>query len=101
MQPMRLNHAWPKLAGTQGVNVAASPGINAKADVLTNARVLTTKHKFVLKYLGHVRNAADHGTDAEIGQHWQISQSTPVEFVHVALTAIRNLIEHLNNRFVV
>ncbi len=90
-----------QLAHTRGLNVATSPGINAKVDALANARLLTTKHKFVLKYLGHVRNAADHGTDAEIGQQWQISESTSVEFVHVALTAIRNLIEHLNNRFVV
>lgn len=90
-----------QLARTRGVNVAGSPGVNAKADALANAHFLTTKHKFILKYLGHVRNAADHGTDAEIGQQWQISQGTPLEFVHVALTAIRDLIEHLNNRFVV
>jgi hypothetical protein len=89
-----------QLAAVRGVNVASSPGVNAKADALANAHFLTTKHKFVLKYLGHVRNAADHGTDPEIGQVWQISQNTPVEFVHVALTAIGDLIEHLNNRFI-
>src|SRR5471030_174254 len=69
-----------QLAATHGVNVAAATGLNAKADVLANSHHLATKHKFILKYLGHVRNAADHGTDAEIGHQWGITEDTSVEY---------------------
>jgi hypothetical protein len=51
--------------------------------------------------LGHVRNAADHGIDAEIGHQWEVSENTSVEYVHVAITAIRDVVEHLHNRFLV
>ena len=59
------------------------------------------KHKFILKYLGHVRNAADHGIDAEVNHEWDICQNTAEEYVHVAQTVIANIVMGLNNRFVV
>jgi hypothetical protein len=90
-----------QLAAHHGVNVANAPGLNAKADTLATANHLTTKHKFMLKYLGHVRNAADHGVDAEIGRQWDVSENTSVEYVHVAITTIKCLVAQLNNRFTV
>jgi hypothetical protein len=75
--------------------------LNAKADTLAAANHLTTKHKFMLKYLGHIRNAADHGVDAEIGRQWDVSEDTCVEYVHVAITTIRCVVAHMNNRFTV
>jgi hypothetical protein len=90
-----------QLAAARGINVANAPGLNAKVDSLANGHHLTTKHKFILKYLGHVRNAADHGIDSEIGRQWDVSENTSVEYVHVAITAIRSVVEHLHNRFVV
>ena len=42
------------------INLQNAHGINAKADQIARANHLTTKHKHMLKYLGHVRNAADH-----------------------------------------
>ena len=71
------------------VNIAGATGINAKIDRITAAGHLTTKHKNIIKYLGHIRNASDHGNDAEIGQAWSISPNRGVEYVHIALTAIR------------
>lgn len=89
-----------QLAGHYGVNVQNAHGINAKVDALARANQLATKHKFILKYLGHVRNAADHGIDAEVGHEWDICQNTALEYVHVAQTIIANLVMRLNNRFV-
>jgi hypothetical protein len=90
-----------QLAGHRGVNVQNAHGINAKADALGNAGYLLSKHKFMVKYLGHVRNAADHGIDADIGTQWDISPNTSVEFVYVAQSVIAVLVGHVKNRFIV
>jgi hypothetical protein len=48
---------------------------------------------FVGKYLGHVRNAADHGIDQDVGAAWTIRPQTGLEYVHVAcsfLVSIRS-----------
>lgn len=90
-----------QLADHHNVNVKNASGINAKADRLAQANHLALKHKFMLKYLGHVRNAADHGVDQEIGDTWEISQTTAVEYVHVAQSVISNVIAYLNGKFLV
>lgn len=87
-----------QLAGHWGVNIQGANGINAKVDRLATSGNLKTKHKFMLKYLGHVRNAADHGTDPEIGQAWEISESTAIEYVHVAQTVIADIVAYLNGK---
>ena len=76
------------VAATAGVNIQNATGINAKADALHTAKALETKHHNMLKYLGHVRNAADHGIDAATGHTWQVSQTTAVEYVHVSMSTI-------------
>lgn len=83
-----------------GLTLAGVPGINAKVDRLVQAGHLRTKQSFVLKYLGHVRNAADHGTDTDIGSTWDISPETASEHVHVAMSAIRSVVLSINNRYV-
>jgi len=90
-----------QLAAHHKVNIQNADGINAKVDRLAQANHLTTKHKFMLKYLGHVRNAADHGTDPEIKRVWEISQTTAIEYVHVAQSLISDLVAFLNGRFVI
>lgn len=90
-----------QLAVHHKVDVTGATGINAKAERLAHNAHLTTKHKFMLKYLGHVRNAADHGKDSEVGKAWEISENTAVEYVHVALSAIANIVAYLNGRCVV
>jgi len=79
------------LAGRLGVAIAGAAGINAKLDrfahagaVPVPANALPKKLIFMGKYLGHIRNAADHGVDPEVGATWQIQQSTGLEFVYVA-----------------
>jgi hypothetical protein len=90
-----------QVADHYGMNVQNAMGINAKADQIAQAHHLTAKHKFMIKYLGHVRNAADHGTDQEIGQAWEITKETAIEYVHVTQSVILDVVAYMNNRFIV
>lgn len=85
-----------KLANHHGVSLNNASGINSKLDAIASAHHLMTKHKFMGKYLGHIRNACDHGTDQEIGQAWQISPKTSHEYVHVTMSCIESIIDALN-----
>ena len=84
-----------------GVDLQRANGINAKADRIATSGNLTTKHKFVCKYLGHIRNAADHGVDADIGSAWDINPNTAVEYVHVAQSVIGDIVEATNGHYIV
>jgi hypothetical protein len=84
-----------------GVNLAGANGINAKIDRITHAGHLTIKHKNICKYLGHVRNACDHGVDLDIGQAWTISEETGLEYVHISLTAIRSIYDCIQGNFII
>ena len=87
-----------QLGGYWGVNLNNAPGINAKVDTLGNN--LSHKHKNMLKYLGHIRNAADHGIDPSINQSWAISKETAIEYVHVSLSTIKSIVMGvLQNRY--
>ncbi|MEX0801814.1 MAG: hypothetical protein WD688_00575 [Candidatus Binatia bacterium] len=90
-----------QLAAHHSVNVTNAHGINAKADVLRTARHLLSKHTFMVKYLGHVRNAADHGVDAEIGTQWDVSPKTAVEYVHVAQSVIVAIVAQISSKYTV
>lgn len=81
-------------AAAQRVSLAGAMGINAKLDRLRNARRLPTKLTFKGKYLGHTRNAADHGVDQEVAAAWRITRSTGQEFVFVACSFIGNLMAY-------
>lgn len=84
------------------INLARQFGINAKAEELKRNNKLTKKHLNIAKYLGHVRNAADHGTDDEIGQMWTIRSETPFNYVAVTLMTVSTVADaHINRRFAV
>jgi hypothetical protein len=78
-----------------GVNVAGATGINARIERYLDAKVLPKKLGFVGKYLGHVRNAAGHGEDQEVGATWEISRETGVEYVFVACSFLRAVVSFL------
>lgn len=75
-------------AGRAGVSIEGATGINSKLDRFDQARVLPKKVIFMGKFLGHVRNAADHGVDPDIAASWTIRSETGFEYVFVALSFI-------------
>jgi hypothetical protein len=90
-----------QLAAQHNVNLAGATGINSKVDRLVQAGRVSKKHQYLLKYLGHVRNAADHGVDADIGSMWSISESTAREYVYVAISAINGCVAFGCGSFVI
>jgi len=76
------------LGGRLGVGLAGKAGLNAKAQEIAAQGHLPTKLVNVSRYLGHIRNAADHGVDADIGVPWTIRGATGLEYVFVACSFI-------------
>jgi hypothetical protein len=70
------------------LSLAGASGINAKLEKFKQANTLPGKLINIGKYLGHVRNAADHGIDHEIGSSWTIRNATGLEYVYVACSFI-------------
>ncbi|MFC1806033.1 hypothetical protein ACFL09_03540 [Planctomycetota bacterium] len=90
-----------QVAVHHGVDLAGATGINSKADRLAREGKIATKHKFMCKYLGHVRNATEHGADPETNHVWDVSPTTAVEYVHVAQSVIAAVVSRINGRYVV
>lgn len=90
-----------QVARNFGASLSGATGINGKADKLYQAtpRRITTKHLNLLKYLGHTRNAADHGVDSETGQTWDISEGTALEYIHVAMTTVSSIVGLMNGSY--
>ncbi len=78
-------------AGRSGVNIAGATGINGKLDRFDAQNVLPKKLISVGKYLGNVRNAADHGVDGEVGAAWSIRNQTGHEYVNVACSFLMSI----------
>jgi len=92
-----------QLAAQVGANLKGASGINSKADVLLKGGHITKKHASMLFYLGNVRNAAEHGTDVDpdVNRTWDISLSTSLEHVNVALSTIAAMVAHQAGQFIV
>lgn len=79
-------------ANRLGVNITGATGLNAKLERFGNAAAGTNRLPKKLinigKYLGHIRNAADHGIDTDIGSAWVIRDATGLEYVNVACSFI-------------
>lgn len=83
-----------EVANRRGVNIVGANGINAKLDRLDTAGHLPKKLVFFGKYLGHIRNAADHGVDNDIGASWIVRDATGLEYVFVACSFVSVVITH-------
>lgn len=86
-------------AGRVVTSLAGATGINGKLDKLKAASKLPTKIVFKGKYLGHVRNGADHGADPEINAPWNISKATGEEYVLVACSFIGSVLNYEGQKF--
>ena len=80
-----------------GVNVANHHGINSKLEGLRQQQQVTTKHLNMGKYVGHIRNAADHGDDAEINAAWQFNPETGYPYTITSIHFIRSMMKRLRN----
>jgi len=78
-----------ELASRMNVNVANAHGINAKLEEFQKSAKLSKKLVGSGKYLGYVRNAADHGVDSDTGASWAIQETTGRNYVQVACSFIR------------
>ncbi|WP_312362281.1 hypothetical protein [Ensifer sp.] len=80
------------VAALHGTNIVGANGVNAKMDRLVQAGHYPGKLLNVCKYLGHLRNAADHGADGEIGAPWSISPQSGRNYIFVAAVFVRSMI---------
>ncbi len=90
-----------QMANHFNVNLQGATGINAIIDKLASDHKITKKHKFIAKYLGHVRNATDHGIDQDIGTQWKISENSAIEYVHITQTLIVAIVSYINGTYVI
>lgn len=82
-----------QIAQNYTVDLRGANGINAKVEKLLESGTLAKKHGFMCKYLGHIRNAAEHGDDPNIGAPWQVCINTAIQYVHVAQTTISAIVK--------
>ncbi len=79
------------LAHAMGVNVTGANGVNARLEKFqTPQRHLPRKVDKIGRYLGHIRNAADHGTgDPDVNNaSWTVRDNTGLEYVFVACSFV-------------
>lgn len=84
-----------RLADRLNVSLSGANGINQKLEKFRTGNHLPKKVIESAKYLGHVRNAADHGVDVDpdVGNVWEIQQSTGLQYVFVACSFITAALE--------
>ena len=84
-----------RLAGRLNVDLTGANGINQKLDKFRQGNQLPKKVVEAAKYLGQIRNAADHGVDVdpEVGMVWEIQNSTGLQYVYVACSFIAAALE--------
>ncbi|WP_447928710.1 hypothetical protein [Vreelandella sp. EE27] len=80
-----------RLATRMDVNLAGATGLNSRLEKFRQNNALPKKVVEAGKYLGQIRNAADHGVDVDpdVGAIWKVLDSTGVQYVFVACSFIR------------
>jgi len=84
-----------RFAGRVGVSLAGASGISEKLDKFRGGNHLPKKIVEAAKYLGHVRNAANHGVDVDpdVGAVWHIQRTTGLCYVFVTCAFINAVLE--------
>ncbi len=88
-----------RLATRMGVNLTGATGLNSRLDKFRTNNILPKKIVEAGKYLGQIRNAADHGVDIDpdVSAEWNILDSTGIQYVFVACSFIRSCGSRENN----
>jgi hypothetical protein len=76
------------LALRKSISLVGKNGIISKLQEIKSQTNLPTKLLYIGFYLGHLRNASDHGTDPDIGATWIVRRNTGLEYVYVACSFI-------------
>jgi hypothetical protein len=83
-----------KLASDMAVDVSSAHGLGAKVAKLSDGGKIPKKIAAIGRYLGNVRNAADHGVDPEIGAAWLIRDGSGEDYLRVAITFIESCLSY-------
>ena len=80
-----------RLADRMNVTLDGATGLNSRLDKFRTNNNLPKKVVEAGKYLGQIRNAADHGVDidTDVGAVWRILKSTGIQYVFVACSFIK------------
>lgn len=89
-----------KLGKDRSIDLTSANGINQKAQRLSVNKGLTAKHQAMLGFLGHVRNAADHGVDADLNAQWIVSDRIARQYISVAVSTFASILESINAKYV-
>lgn len=82
-------------ATNKNVSLSGKNGIIQKRNALS--AVLSKKHKGMIDYIGQVRNAADHGADAdENGLMWSVTKDTALIYPCIVAVVIKNILQRDN-----
>lgn len=84
-----------RLADRMGVSLTGASGIIQKLDKFRTGNRLPKKVIEAAKYIGHVRNAAEHGIDVDpdVGSVWLVQGSTGLQIVFVVCSFIAAALE--------
>ena len=89
-----------QIADENGISLVGKTGIGSKADALNS--VLSKKHRGMIQYINQIRNAADHGADAnEEGRIWDISDETAQFYPLIISGLIKDIFAYKNGELVV
>ena len=81
-----------QIADNHSISLAGRNGIGQKSDTLS--AVISKKHRGMIQYINQIRNAADHGADAdEGGKVWDISVETAQMYPIIIASLIKSLYE--------
>lgn len=88
-----------RLAQRMGIVLTGATGIIQKLDKFRPGNHLPKKFAEAGKYLGHLRNAADHGVDVdpEVGAVWHIQDISGLLYVYVSCAMIAACLEREAN----
>lgn len=80
-----------QIADKHNVSLIGKNGIGQKSNTLSS--ILSKKHRGMIEYISQVRNAVDHGADAdEGGKVWSISEDTAQIYPLLVSTVIKGIV---------
>lgn len=74
-----------------GANLSGATGIYSKIEKISATKAVPKKLKDMAKFVGSMRNAADHGTDSDIHASWEFFGRAGSEYSSCAISLIVSL----------